>query len=131
MPISYHTQVKRKARKHLHDKLSCNVFIFEASDVDFLNPIEARARLHYAFAPIGDLTGTEYSYAQWLQKKEVFAIFHLSETAMSQVPRGCILCFDKGEMYLVDSSFPKDDETFRVALKEIKLSLKPNARFPE
>ena len=105
-----HSEVKSRARLALHRRMSRPASFYEAADS--IAPVTISARTHYAGKRVGDLAGTNLSYAEQLEHPTelIFWNADLAEVSYS-LDRGSIIVFLANEGYFVDVAHPKDGQT--------------------
>lgn len=113
MPSNF-TQLKRKMRRTVHAHLHRSVFFFSNSDAAYTNPILIKARLAYKYEYVGDQLGTNFSYAEKIEKTDASAIIYREDLPTPK--KYDVLSFDNGEVYRVSTVEPSDDETYTVFL---------------
>lgn len=123
MPSKF-LEIKRKARRILHDRMHLDAFLFSRADMSYENPLLIKARLHYDYKMVGDQSGTNYSYAERSEQTDIVAIIYKEEVV--NIGRDDVLSFDRDELFKVAFIDPKDDETIKVHLKRFQ----PNFSVP-
>lgn len=99
-------EMKRRARRQLHDAMSVPAFYF-ADPKDKTSWVLVSVRVHYKFDPLGDMKGTNLEYAE---RQEVIPrlIFDNNEIT----PRNpAVVSVRHNEAYQVDNTLPPDDFT--------------------
>lgn len=119
MPSKF-LEIKRQARRIVHQNLRLSAFWFAKADTLFANPVPLSARLHYDYDYAGDLPGTSFSYAERSEQTAIVAIVYTADAPVMN--QNDIISFDRGEAFKIDHLDPPDDETVKVHLVRIKNS---------
>lgn len=108
--------IRHHARKALHDTMSRRASLFlTASDT---TPDEVTARYHSKTGLVGDLKGTNLSYAENHDDVEKVILWRSEIVELTGEPgippRGALLVFDETEGYWFDNVLPPDGQTVSV-----------------
>ena len=125
----------RKGRAILHQKMGdrANIFAYPFDEDDDGNPVapdisHIKVRVHEKFDALGDLKGTNYKYAE-MEDNAPIAVFWLNIPTGFKPERGMAFVTEYGRVYIIDSTFPADDQTQNAKVNEVLGSRK--AEFPE
>lgn len=107
------TELKARSRLALHRKMSRPASFYEAADS--IAPATIDVRTFYAGKRVGDLAGTNLSYAEQLEHPTELVLWNEDlTTAGVQLDRGNLVVFAADEGYFVDVAHPKDGHTQKV-----------------
>lgn len=99
-------ELKRRARRQLHDAMSVPAFYF-ADPKDKASYVPIFVRVHYRFDPLGDMKGTNLEYAE---RQEVIPRIIFDNTEITP-QNNAVVSVRPGEAYQVDNILPPDDFT--------------------
>lgn len=106
--------VKAKARKPLHDFMSRAASFYEDGSDSPSDP-SITARRHDVPKMVGDLAGTNLSYAETHERPTTVVLWRDQlTTAGVQVRRGALIIFTATEGWHVDTVLPPDNQTVTV-----------------
>lgn len=108
--------IRKQARKALHDTMSRRADLYlTATDTE---PAEVTARYHSHTGLVGDLKGTNLSYAETHDDVEKVVLWRSEIVELTGEPgippRGALLIFDETEGYWFDNVLPADGQTVSV-----------------
>lgn len=80
-------------------------------------------RTHYAGKRVGDLAGTNLSYAEQLEHPTELIFWNddLTTAGIAGIERGNIVIFTETEGYYIDVANPKDGETIKVEVSPLSV----------
>ena len=110
--------IKSRSRLALHRRMSRPASVYETEAT--LVPVTVDVRTHYAGKRVGDLAGTNLSYAETLEHPTEL-IFWNDDLAAIPLPldRGVRVIFSATEGFYVDVAHPKDGETQKVEVSPL------------
>lgn len=111
-------ELKARSRLTLHRKMSRSASFYQDSDA--LAPETIDVRIHYAGKRVGDLAGTNLSYAEHLEHPTELIFWNDDlATAGVTLDRGNFLIFGAEEGFYVDVAHPKDGHTQKVEVSPL------------
>jgi hypothetical protein len=111
--------IKAQSRQALHDFMSRPASFYDQFGTLAIG--NATARHHAAPKMLGDLAGTNLSYAEMHERPATLVIWN-NTIALADLERGAKLIFNDSEGYLVESVMPADGPTTTVEIVEMKAS---------
>jgi hypothetical protein len=108
--------IKARSRQALHDFMARPASFYTSSGVLLDDPITARR--HDAPKLVGDLAGTNLSYAETHERPTTVVLWREQLTGVS-LRRGCVIVFDAEEGWFVESVKPADGQTITVEVTEL------------
>ncbi|ARB05704.1 hypothetical protein [Synechococcus virus S-ESS1] len=114
-------EIKATARQALHDFMARPASFYSSSGV-LVGPVTARA--HAAPKVVGDLAGTNLSYAEVHERPTTIVLWREQIEGVN-LRRGCMIIFGADEGWFVDTVKPPDGQTVTVevsALSDVALA---------
>lgn len=108
--------IKARSRQALHDFMARPASFYTSSGVLLDDPITARR--HDAPKLVGDLAGTNLSYAETHERPTTVVLWRAQIEGVS-LRRGCEIIFDAEEGWFVESVKPADGATITVEVTEM------------
>lgn len=102
----YHA-IKAGSRKRLHGHMA-RPSMLQGGALD--SPILASSRYHSEGKPVGDLAGTNLSYAEQMERPAQ-VVFLDEEIAAADLSRGMVIIYTATEGYFLDLIHPSDGYT--------------------
>lgn len=114
-------ELKARSRLALHRKMSRPASFYETSGA--VSPEVLDVRTHYAGKRVGDLAGTNLSYAEQLEHPTELIFWNddLTTAGIAGIERGNIVIFTETEGYYIDVANPKDGETIKVEVSPLSV----------
>ncbi|TPI86358.1 hypothetical protein [Mesorhizobium sp. B2-8-9] len=100
-----HRDIKRQARRDLHDRAKVPALYIESTGAD---PVPVTVRIFDKFQALGDIKGTNQQYAEFDDNMPRI-IFMRAD--LPSPKRGAIFSIEPGEAYRLDSAMATDDLT--------------------
>lgn len=107
--------IKATARQALHDFMARPASFYDSTGTLLADPITARK--HDAPKVVGDLAGTNLSYAETHERPTTVVLWR-SEIASITLRRGCMIIFAEDEGWYVETVLPPDGLTITVEVSE-------------
>lgn len=111
--------VKAASRQALHEFMARPASFYDASGALLAGPITARR--HDAPKNVGDLAGTNLSYAEQIERPTTVILWR-SELSGVTLKRGCLVIFEADEGWYVDTVEPRDGQTVTVQVSPLSAS---------
>lgn len=108
--------VKANARRALHEYMARPASFYDSSDVILAAPITARR--HDAPKNVGDLAGTNLSYAEVHERPTTVVLWN-AELTDTVLRRGCKVIFEATEGWYVETVLPPDGQTTTVEVSPL------------
>jgi len=113
-------EVQATARTALHEFMSREASFYASAAA---TPETITARRHNAPKLVGDLAGTNLSYAEVQERPTTVVLWAAElEAAGTSVSRGSLIIFTATEGWYVDHTSPADDETITVDVTPMSAS---------
>lgn len=114
-------ELKARSRLALHRHMERSASFYENSGTSA--PETIGARIHYAGKRVGDLAGTNLSYAEQIEHPTELVFWNGDlTTAGVELDRGNRVIFSETEGYYVDVAHPKDGETQKAEVTPMNVS---------
>lgn len=96
-------------------------------------PTTLDVRTHYAGKRVGDLAGTNLSYAEQLEHPTelVFWLADLVDNAIPDLARGNLVIFTATEGYYIDVAHPNDGQTIKVEVSPLSVDDLQGKQLPD
>lgn len=109
-------EIKATARQALHDFMARPASFYDSAGTLLADPITARR--HDAPKVVGDLAGTNLSYAETHERPTTVVLWK-SELTSVTLRRGCEIIFAADEGWYVETVKPADGLTITVEVSEM------------
>ena len=117
--MSSFLEIKRKARRLVHEHLHIDSFIYKCQDTFYASGTSVRVRLHYDYGLVGNQPGTNFQYAEATEMSDAVAILYTSD--YPSLENGDIIATERGDAYRVEMTDPADDETTKAHLTKMHI----------
>lgn len=117
--------IKRKARRDLHSVMRVPA-LYIATPTD--DPVPVFVRVHQSFNALGDVKGTNLSYAE---RQEITPRIVLMRDEVDAPVRDAVISVEAGEAYRIDHVLPADDISVTVEVIKMKTSETTGLPLPE
>lgn len=123
-------ELKARSRLALHRQMSRSASFYETSGTATPETIDVRT--HYAGKRVGDLAGTNLSYAEQLEHPTELIFWNDDlVTAGVTLDRGNRVIFSATEGYRVDVAHPKDGQTQKVEVTPMNVASLTGLTLPD
>lgn len=113
--------IKAAAREQLHEHMSRAVALY--TDADVLVPVSLTARYHDESKKVGDLAGTNLSYAEQMERPAQIVFWNAQlSTAGVSLDRGMFVIFSTTEGYHLELIHPADGKTTKADVTPMRPS---------
>jgi len=120
--------IKANARQALHNFMARPASFYDSSGA--LLPEHITARRHDAPKVVGDLAGTNLSYAETHERPTTVVLWK-SQLSAVNLRRGCLIIFASDEGWYVESVKPADNQTITVEVTEMKVTALSGKTLPD
>ncbi len=121
-------EIKANARQVLHDFMARPASFYESTGALLADPITARR--HDAPKVVGDLAGTNLSYAETHERPTTVVLWK-AQLATVTLRRGCLIIFAADEGWFVESVKPADGQTITVEVSEMSATALVGKTLPD
>lgn len=111
--------IKARSRQALHDFMARPASFYSSTGVLLDDPITARR--HDEHKVVGDLAGTNLSYAETNERPTEIVLWRAQIEGVS-LRRGCLIIFAEDEGWFVDNVHKPDGLTIKVEVSEMSAS---------
>jgi len=109
-------EIKATSRQALHDFMARPASFYDSTGTLLADPITARR--HDTPKVVGDLAGTNLSYAE-VHERPTTVVLWRSEIASVSLKRNCLIIFSADEGWRVSTVLPPDGLTVTVEVTEV------------
>ncbi len=123
--MSRFRDIKRQARRDLHEELEVAAFYIAEPDAD---PVPVTVRVHTSFAALGNQKGTNFNSAEMIDRQPQI-IFMRDQGVIPR--RNAIVSVEVGEAYKIGVVQPPDDLTIKADITPVPKSETVGLPVPE